>query len=398
MSNDKFRTENVTVGNQVIKLEMKPIEEIFRFKLPPFIILAGTGGGKTTLAMDIIHKFSEECTYIYYITATEDGIRSDATNSIPNVFKRKPIFEEVSAVWSDIEAMSKAVNADLTSLKSLLTSICGLDEAGVIINKLDTEIQKLSRNREAEYSQSMSRQEAAKLAVEDAKAFAYDTLSKLIVDKSRTVGTNTLNAEEVILLQSLISKPPKILLLLDDVSSQLQGMNSDRRKVTYGGMPMLVKEAFNQLITDILTRGRHYNMITCLFVHTLDVIRSKDLLANIIVLDRQQAGTIQRAGTFAKNIRDMIPALIETVFRHRYHFLYLSLDNSRPPMVGLADLHAPNEQIKLNPMLKRFVNVCDSIQAKQLPTTQQNIWNEDINETFEDNIDDNNGDDMSGFI
>lgn len=389
MSNDKFRTENITIGDKVIKLELKPIEDIFKFKLPPFIILAGTGGGKTTLAMDIIHKYSEECTYIYYITATEDGIRSDATSSVPNVFKRKPTFEDISAVWSDIEAISKAVNADLTSLKSLLTSICGVEQSNLIITKLDAETRRISQLREQEYAKDYSRQEAAKKALDDSKAFAYDTLTKLIVDKSRTIGTAKLTTEEVILLQSLVSKPPKILLMLDDVSSQLQGINSDRRKVMYNNGMMQIKEAYNQMIMDILTRGRHYNMLTCLFVHSLDVLKSKDLLANVVVMDSQQAGRVAASTTFPKNIREIVPVLSQCVFRHKYHFLCLPLDGSRPPMVGLADLHAPNEPIPLSPMLENFVKVCESIQAKQIATTPQtNIWDEELDNNNEEDLND----------
>lgn len=363
----KFRTERVQVGDRIVDLKMQPIEEIFQFKLPPFIILAGTGGGKTTLAMDIIHKYSSECTYIYYISATEESMKKGPTSTIPNVFKRPPTFESVSAVWQDIKAMSEAVNGDINTMKALLVGIVGREQANDIVMKLDAETKRIKVIREGEYLKTKTRADAGQLAMDDANAFACDTLAKLIVDRARTVGTSKLTADEMIQLQSLVSRPPKILLLLDDVSSQLQGMGTDKRKVVFNNMSMSVKDAYQQLIMDILTRGRHYNMLTCIFVHSLKVIKSIDLLANIVALDAQQAGRIQETRTFPAAVRELIPAMSALVFQHKYHFLYLSLDNSREPMVGLADLHT-GEPLELSDMLQEFVKVCDSIESKQLPT------------------------------
>ena len=61
-----FRRQEITLGEKVITLQYKPISEIFKFEEPPYIIVGASTSGKTTLCLDILSKFSKECTNIYH--------------------------------------------------------------------------------------------------------------------------------------------------------------------------------------------------------------------------------------------------------------------------------------------------------------------------------------------
>ena len=307
MDNPIFRKQEIQLGDKVINLEFKQITDIFKFNTPPYIVVGVTTGGKTTLCLDILSKFSKDCTNIYYVTSTEENLKDDTISMIPRAYRRKPKYEILYNIWKEIRASYEATNVDPSKLSNMLITLCGKQEATVILKKLDEkrdQIQKeqLSRYKGLNYDEATSIQ----YAKDDSKAFYIDTITQLILDFAKTKGTRSLSDSEMMILNSFISKAPKVMLMMDDVSSELEGLNRNNKKVVYEGQTLKASDAYKSLIIDILTRGRHYGALICLFLHSIDILQQKSYINNLILLNDASAQKVMNARTFPEEMRKII--------------------------------------------------------------------------------------------
>lgn len=371
MEDTIFRKTEVPIGDKVITLEFKKITDIFKFNTPPYIIVGITTAGKTTLCLDILSKFSKDCTNIYYVTSTEENLKDDSISMIPRAYRRKPKYETLYNIWKEIKASYDATNVDPTKLSNMLITLCGKQEATTIIRRLEEKrdaLQKeqLNRYRELNYEES----KCIQYAKDDSKAFYIDTITRLILDFARTKGTRSFSDNEMLILNSFISKAPRVMLLLDDVSSELDGLKRNKKKVNYEGQTLSASDAYKSLIIDILTRGRHYGALICLFLHSIDILQEKSYINNLILLNDASAQKVINARTFPEEMRKTITAVKGHVFNsaYPYHFLFLS-GLSGEVAVGKADLHI-NEELPLSQCNKMFVKAFDDIYAGTTPTTQ----------------------------
>ena len=371
MEDTIFRKTEVPIGDKVISLEFKKITDIFKFNTPPYIVVGITTAGKTTLCLDILSKFSKDCTNIYYVTSTEENLKDDSISMIPRAYRRKPKYETLYNIWKEIKASYDATNVDPTKLSNMLITLCGKQEATTIIRRLEEKrdaLQKeqLNRYRELNYEES----KCIQYAKDDSKAFYIDTITRLILDFARTKGTRSFSDNEMLILNSFISKAPRVMLLLDDVSSELDGLKRNKKKVNYEGQTLSASDAYKSLIIDILTRGRHYGALICLFLHSIDILQEKSYINNLILLNDASAQKVINARTFPEEMRKTISAVKGHVFNsaYPYHFLFLS-GLSGEVAVGKADLHI-NEELPLSQCNKMFVKAFDDIYAGTTPTTQ----------------------------
>lgn len=364
MSEVVFRRQEIISKDKKIVLEQKSIEEIFRFNTQPFIIVGVSGCGKTTLCLDIMYKFSEKCTSIYYITSTKESIKDDTINQIPIAFRRKPTFENINAIWQEIIDAHDAAEANESKLNRILVLLCGQEEAQALLKRLEERRQQIQSERKAFYlSRNNDINEAIEKSKNDSKAFYIDTLSKLILDRSATNGTGKLSIEDMNILSSLVSPYPKVLLLMDDVSAELNDLKTKSNKVMYKGQPTKISEAYKNVLMDILTRGRHYGVLVCLFLHTIDLIPDKSLINNLIILNKEASKKVRNARSFPDEMKDTLDAVVPIVFTpdHKYCFFSISqLDGEIA--VGKADLHY-GENIPLSKINKEYVKAVDNIYA-----------------------------------
>lgn len=385
MEESIFRKVEIPLGDKTITLEFKQITDIFKFNTPPYIVIGVTTAGKTTLCLDILSKFSKECTNIYYVTSTEENLKDDSITMIPRAYRRKPKYEILYNIWKEIKASYDATNVDPTKLSSMLITLCGKQEATDILKKLEAkreQIQKeqLSRYRDLHYDES----DCIQFAKDDSKAFYIDTLTHLILDFAKTKGTRNFSDAEMLILSSFISKAPKVMLLLDDVSSELDGLKRNKKKVNYEGQTLSASDAYKSLIIDILTRGRHYGALICLFLHSIDILQEKSYINNIILLNDASAQKVMNARTFPEEMRKTIGAVKSHIFNssYPYHFLFLS-GLSGEIAVGKADLHL-NEELPLSQTNKLFVRAFDEIYSGTIPTTQNLSGSDEYEYEYED--------------
>ena len=365
MSNNiVFRKQEILAKDKKITLEQRPIEEIFKFNSQPYIIVGISGCGKTTLCLDIVYKFSEQCTSIYYVTSTKESIKDDTINQVPRAFRRKPSFENIYGIWQEIIETHEAANANESKLSRILVLLCGQESAQQILRRLDEKRQQILQTQKSIYiSRSMNENEAMECAKNDSKAFYIDTLSKLILDFASIKGTNKLSFEDMNILSSLVSPYPKVLLLMDDVSAELNDLKSKTSKVIYNGQPTKIADAYKNVIMDILTRGRHYGVLVCLFLHTIELIPDKSLVNNLIILNKEASKKVQNARSFPDEMKEVLNAVVPVLFtpNYKYCFLYISqLDGD--VCVGRADLHY-GEEIPLSRINKEYVKAVDNIYA-----------------------------------
>lgn len=373
MSELVFRKREVAFKDRKIILEQKAIEETFKFGVPPYIVCGITGGGKTTLCMDLLYKFSNKCTKIYYVTATSPSLKDDSISRIPIAFRRKPTFENINAIWQEIVEAHDSTEVTEAKLNRIFVLLRGQTEAQEILKRLNDKRIQLQTDRKAFYiSQGRGMNDAIDMCKHDSKAFYVDTLSKLILDAAATRGTSKLSAEDMNLLSGLVSPPPKTLLLLDDVSSELNELKTKRNKVVYKGTPTAVSDAYSSLLMDILTRGRHYNALICMFIHTVDLIKDKSLISNVIILNKEAANKICMARTFPEDLKEVLGAVSPIVFSPENKFCFFSISQGEYG-VGRADQHLEDEPIPLSDINNEFVkavdNICAGIGASEVMET-----------------------------
>lgn len=363
MTESFFRKQDIVIKDRAITLEQKPIEEIFKFNSQPYIIVGISGCGKTTLCMDIMYKFSKECTSIYYITSTKESIRDDTISQIPRAFRRKPTFENIYNIWREIIEAHDTAEANESKLTKILVQLSSQSEAQSIMKQLSERQQQIQSEQ---YKLYTSLGDSDNLAIEksknDSKAFYIDTLSKLILDFASSKGTSKLTTEDMSILSSLVSAYPKALLLMDDVSAELNDLKSSSKKVVYNGQIIKISDAYKNVIIDILTRGRHYGVLVCLFLHTIDLLTDKSLINNLVILNKEAAKKVSNARSFPDEMRSVLDAACPILFNNpefNYYFLYISqLDGDIG--VGKADLHY-GQTLPLSKINREYVKVVDNI-------------------------------------
>ena len=398
-----FRRQDIPMGEKMVSLVYKPITEIFKFGEPPQIIIGASTSGKTTLCIDILSKFSKDCTNIYYVTSTEENIKDDTISMIPRAFRRKPKFKSLYNVWKEIKAQYNATNVDPIKLGNLLNSLVDKEKGSNILNMLQQKREQIQKEQLARYRQSSGLDESRciQYAKDDAKAFYIDTITKIILDLARTVGTRKLSADDMLILSGFISKAPKTLLLLDDVSSEMDSLKRDNHRVEYEGETIQTGKAYQALLVDILTRGRHYNALICMFLHSIEILDQKSYINNLILLNDGAAQKVANAKTFPDDMRKIILAVRSYVFNSQfpYHFLYLnSLDLSKLA-VGKAQLHI-NEDLELSTANKLFIKAYNEVASGAAGESNTLTLDDDDNDEYysDEYEDDNENGDINSFI
>ena len=364
MSEVFFRKQDIIVKDKAITIEQKSIEDVFKFDSQPYIIVGASGGGKTTLCIDIMYKFSKQCTNIYYITSTKESIKDDTISQIPRAFRRRPTFENLNNIWREIVESHDAAEANEQKLTKILVNLCGQNEAQQILRTLEEKRRQIQQEQHKYYtSNNDSENDALEKAKNDSKAFYIDTLSKLILDFASSKGTRKLTSEDMMILSALVSPYPRVLLLMDDVSAELNDLKTKSTKVMYNGQPTKISDAYKNLIIDILTRGRHYGALVCLFLHTIDLITDKSLINNLVILNKEAAQKVCNARSFPDEMRTTLNAVAPVIFTidHKYCFLYINQSNDIIG-VGKADLHY-GQPIQLSKVNAEYIKAVENIYA-----------------------------------
>jgi len=388
-----FREVEVRIEDKSFKLRKNPISSIFKFNNPPYIIIGASGSGKTTLSIDILRTYSKQCTKIYYITATEENSLDQGKpgdiSIVPKVFRRKPTYENIAAIWNEMEQEYKAHTFDESKYTSILKKLCG-EKLGTFLSDLDTERNKIVKEQEQVYNKKRCNENTAQHR-DDGNAFYVECMCRAILSAVQTYGTEKLSVEDMLIVNSFVSERPRTILILDDATSDLKTLESTKKPVLYKGNSLPVSRAYSSILTDMLTRGRHMNALICMFLHSIDLVQ-KDLISNLILLDAEGAQKTINSKTFPSDMKKTIVALQPYVFRSefKYHFLHIN-HNNHQYCVGKADIFT--NPLELPETLEELVKAYDVVSKSDDSDEKNNLLELDDSDDDSDDEDDSNEDD-----
>lgn len=363
-----FRETNVSYSNGNIILKNTSIKDIFKFGEPPYMCVGSTGGGKTTIAIDIIYKFAPQASQIYYISATKDMIGEGAINQIPNVFRRSPSLEDLDAIWKEIKSSAEQSKTSTQRLMSMLGKF--YDSESVKVMTEDIKKFELDSKENGVNSETI---ECVKI----------ETLTRLILAGVEDYGTDDLSAEEMSIISSLTSTPQKFILILDDVTAELEQLKSIKGKYNYNGNLVSKGEAYKSILIDIFTKIRHYNAICVLFVHDWKTIDMKSQLTNFILLDATAVSNLANMRSINDTVREKAKICSTYVFNHGYKYYFLVVkENGLKIMVSKADLHE-DEQLTVDELNKNLIEVYEKVSAGVVDDKSESESDEESDNPFE---------------
>ena len=373
--NPIFRERTLTGTTGPFDLKFKKIAEIFSFDEPPYICAGATGGGKTTMAIDIIFNYGPKASRIYYVSATKAAIDEQAINLIPEVCRRTPTYENLSAIWNEIKSTCEQCKQPPEQIMNLLPKLYDKEDVKVITSTIQQAERELAKKNDAQ----------------SVIAWKLEVVTRLIVDAVQQRGHKNLSIDELSVVTNLISAQQKTILILDDVSSELSKLKSSKQKVMVGSNTMSVAEAYKSVLTDILTKARHFQCICVIFIHDWNIIEGKEQATNFIMLDSTAVSSIANKRSINSIIVEKAKICSPLIFTsmYKYHFLVIK-KNGEEVCVSKADLHDGEELDldKLNKhLLEAYKNVTLGLTDEPM-SCEQKMSVDKNNEEDEDDDDD----------
>lgn len=361
---DTFRETNITVEGNDINVKFRKIADIFTFHDTPYIAVGPSGSGKSVIANDVFFQYAKEASKMFYISSTEETMNDNPIPCLDNCFKRNISFETLNLIWEDIKQTFERYNKPINELLSIISKIYSSNEFKIIKATYDESISKIKSK-----SNGNSDNESI---------FSSEVLSRLITSglEKYPESIEKFNLTEKQYMKVYSSRPPKTILILDDVSSELDNLNTSGKKVTYNGAVTPIAKAFKGLMKDILTKARHYNTIIIFFVHSWESIQMKDNIRNFILLNETVVDSMMRFRTIPNNVKTIIQKLSPQVFKVYKHNFIIYKDDINQTIVSKAELHG-NNKAELDPINQKYVEIYNKISTN---TLDQIKHEESINE------------------
>ena len=343
--NPIFRERTLTGTTGPFDLKFKKISEIFSFDEPPYICAGSTGGGKTTMAIDIIFNYGPKASRIYYVSATKAAIDEQAINLIPEVCRRTPTYENLSGIWNEIKSTCEQSKQPPEQIMNLLPKLYDKDDVKAITSTIQQVEKELAKKNDAQ----------------SVIAWKLEVVTRLVVDAIQQRGHKNLTIDELSIVTNLISSQQKTILILDDVSSELSKLKASKQKVMVGSNTMSVAEAYKSVLTDILTKARHFQCICVIFIHDWNIIEGKEQATNFIMLDSTAVSSIANKRSINSIIVEKAKICSPLIFTslYKYHFLVIKR-NGEEVCVSKADLH-DGEELDLDKLNKHLLEAYKNV-------------------------------------
>jgi len=327
----QFRTEPIQVENETVNLEFKPISEIFKPDDAPYLAVGMTKGGKTTTCIDIIHKYAKSASKIYYISSTQAMVGDSAIDTIPNLFRKPPTFENLYNIWREIKegAEQSAITPD--DMISLLAAIYPPADTKKIINVYNNQMRQIDADLHQKHKNAPA-QKVNEIVQNEKDLIAVEVLTRLILSGVNIYGMSKLDRKQTNIIRTMLSTEQKTILLIDDVTSELNNLKTSTQKVMFGtdGQESLmpVSKAMHLLLTDMFTKARRYDVLMVIFVHTWNTIDVKNQLKNFIIIDSQTVDNLKMIKTVGTDrTKKLIREASKRIFgKYPYHLIVVKDD------------------------------------------------------------------------
>lgn len=361
--NKNFRTEPVVIDGETINLEFKPVQELFCDGDAPYLAVGQTGGGKTTMCIDIIYKYAKTAAKIYYVTMTEPKAGDTAIQNIPTVFRIKPSFQNLYAIWKEIKAGAEQMTMTADQMLGLLSNIYPVEESKQVITTYHEEMKRVEQELQTKYH-NLPSLDASRKVMDEKDIVAVEVLTRLILSGINIYGTSKLSQNQMSMVQTLLSTEQKTILLIDDVTAELNNMKSSTKQVMFATddqeVSMREGRAMELLLTDIFTKARHYDTILVLFVHTWNTINVKQQLKNFIIIDEGSAEGVKGLRTVGTTrSKALIRIASNKIFANKYPHHVVVVKDSQV-YITKADLHT-GEPIEFDELNQHLIDACNNL-------------------------------------
>ena len=327
----QFRTEPINVEGEQINFEFKPIIDIFKDTDSPYLAVGMTAGGKTTMCIDIIHKYASKAAKIYYISSTKSMIGDSAIDTIPNLFRRSPTFENLYNIWKEIKEGAEQNAITTEDMIALMSVIYPQNETKRIINIYNNHMRTIDADLHSKHK-NVPPNKINEVVAHEKELISVEVLTRLILSGVNLYGDTRLNQKQQNIIKTLLSTEQKTILLIDDVTSELTNLKTSNQKVMFATdgeeTLMPISKAMNLLLIDICTKARRYDVLLILFVHQWTTIDVKSTIKNFIVIDKQSVDSLRMIKSITDKTKSLIRAGGNKIFwRYPYHVLVIK-DNT----------------------------------------------------------------------
>lgn len=357
--NTIFREEAIRVNGENKLLKKKSFREIFEFNRPPYLCVGASGTGKTTIAIDIIFNFAREASRIYYISATENSVSESSINAISKLYRRSPSIENLDNVWKEIKKTSEQSKVPPEKLLELIGKIYPKQDT----NRINMELKKYDEEMKDELNErykDLPVNERKQTVIDDIQATKIEILARLILNGIEQYGSKNLNLEDVSIVSNLVSTEQKTILILDDISSELSMLKTSKQKYYFNDNLMSSQDAYKSILTDILTKARHYDCICVIFVHGWNIIDLKSLTSNFIILDQTAASNMRILRSVSDVATKAVQAAAGIVFdKYKHHFIVVK-NGGDDICVGCAELHI-GDNLEISDLNRNLLNAYNEI-------------------------------------
>ena len=358
----KFRSEPIQIEGETINFEFRPIQEIFKDDDAPYLAVGMTKGGKTTTCIDIIHKYAAKAAKIYYVSSTQSMIGDSAIDTIPNLFRKSPTFDNLYGIWREIKqgAEQSAITADY--MISLLAAIYPSTDTKKIINIYNNQMRKIDAELHSKHK-NVRPDKVNEVVKNEKDLISVEVLTRLILSGINIYGTGKLDQKQMNIIRTLMSTEQKTILLIDDVTSELEDLKTSNNKVLFGTEEgqethMAVSKAMKLLLTDMFTKARRYDVLLVLFVHTWNTIELKSTLKNFIIIDSQTVDNLRMIKTVPDRTKKLIKEASHRIFgKYPFHLIVVKDD---VVFTTKADMNIGNT-VKLDRLNQNLLDAVNNI-------------------------------------
>lgn len=321
---------NDSTGDEEI-IYQSTISDIFQYGAPPYIIIGETTSGKSTMLYDLLYQKAEQATNIYYFSSTEPQL-DDPLCSLLKIFKRTATLQNFINVWDEIvtkgDCYNNINNDSGTQIGlNILQKIMEPELFTNFYTKLNSYLDNVMKHYYANNSNTNS---ALSSKVILKNEIIYKNIFNIIKENPDLF--NSLPHHQKLFIQSFCSERQKNIVLFDDVTSVIQNISSSNKIITSKQSEFNGKsesKVYLSLLIDILTRGRHYNSIICLFVHNLKIFgNAKGNLTNAILIGEGAVNEYIRQQSVIPSYKKYIQQLREQLKIYPYSFIYAYTSDS----------------------------------------------------------------------
>lgn len=284
---------------------------------PPTLLVGPSESGKSFMEVDGFMSNSEECTMGLFVTPSYDKeANAYIRMNIPrvNVITFDPV--SLCNIWKTISDMSDWYSRS-TSNELVMNFVKNRQQ--MFVNQINAYNQRIITIRNIVKPEQQLVQEVENTLFSD---YMLKEIAKIFPAPTPDMS----NDDQNVVLASHTTAP-KVKIFIDDITVQLGGIEKDKRTVEFWSFANgkweitkgKLKEAFNQLMTDFLTRGRHIASIA-ISIHNFNVLGSelRYELGPIVFCRGDAVGQALAIRTFPKNHKDELTEMWKKVEKIQY--------------------------------------------------------------------------------